>query len=317
MRSSKKTDKSSIKTPPPPSSASAPPSRGVLFIVATPIGNLDDLTPRARKTLENVDAIAAEDTRTARKLLSYLGIGKKRLYAYHDHGEEAEAERLIGLVEAEGLSLAIITDAGTPCVSDPGYRIVRLARARGLTVHPIPGASALTTLVSASGLASHRFTFIGFLPTKAAALTAEIASWARPATEAQPSIVFFEATRRLAATVRAIAAVYPGARIAIGRELTKLFEEIATLTIEEALVWVDGHATMRGEATCMVELPPAAAVAADELDLRQKARDGFARGASLRDLLNELKDAGLARPELYRLLLEEKRGNRQSDDEAD
>ena len=128
----------------------------VVYIVATPIGHLEDLTPRAKRTLAGVDIIAAEDTRQTRKLLSHLGIQGKRLVSYHNHGETERADVLIKEIVAEQRSLAVVTDAGTPCISDPGYRIVAAAHAAGIKVHPIPGPSALTALVSASGLPSDR-----------------------------------------------------------------------------------------------------------------------------------------------------------------
>ncbi len=273
--------------------------KAVIYVVATPIGNLDDLTPRARKTLENADVIAAEDTRNARKLLSHLGITGKKLVSYQDHGEEERAEALLTRIIADGASLAIISDAGTPCVADPGYRIVRKARERGVPVHPIPGVSALTALVSASGLASNRFTFVGFLPSRGKALAAEVASWQ----SLGGAVVFFEAARRLGQTLPVIAAAYPAARMAIGREMTKLFEEIVTIGMDEAMAWVAGHATLKGEVTAMLEIPPAAAPLADVAALKDRARAAFKQGRSLKDLLMEYRSEGLKRAELYQLLL--------------
>ena len=278
----------------------------VVYVVATPIGNLEDMTPRARRTLAGVDVIAAEDTRQAKKLLGFLDIRGKRLVSYQDHGE---AERAAGLVRqsvAEGLSLAIITDAGTPCISDPGYRIVAAAHAAGIKVHPIPGASAPTTLVSASGLPSDRVLFVGFLPTRAGALQQELESWAA----ARASIVFFESTRRLGRTLTAIRAVYPEARVAIGRELTKLYEEIVSVDIAEASEWLSSHATLKGEVSVMIA-PGAPAGAASGLApgqlsreaLIEQAKRGFARGDSLKDLLLQFKSSGYKRPDLYQMLL--------------
>lgn len=273
--------------------------KAVIYVVATPIGNLDDLTPRARKTLESVDVIAAEDTRNARKLLSHLGIGGKRLVSYQDHGEEERAASILERIIADGTSLAIISDAGTPCIADPGYRLIKKAREQGIPVHPIPGVSALTTLVSAAGLPSNRFTFVGFLPARSKALAAEVASWRALG----GAVVFFEAARRLNQSLPVVAAAYPGARIAIGRELTKLFEEIVTIGIDEALIWSTAHATLKGEVTAMLEIPPEEAAAADTVSLRARARAAFRQGRSLKDLLQEFKDEGLKRAELYQLLL--------------
>ena len=288
----------------------------VVYVVATPIGNLDDLTPRARKTLAGVDLIAAEDTRHARKLLSHLGIQGKRLVSYQDHGEQERAESLVRQLQDEGLSLALVSDAGTPCVSDPGYRLVAAAKAAGIRVHPIPGPSALTTLVSASGLPSDRLLFVGFLPNRAERQRAEIESWAG----VRASVVFFEATRRLARTLGVIRDVYPEARVAVGRELTKLYEEIVTVPIDEALSWSLGHATMKGEASVMVDLGSlqagrrtggglAVGEAEAPLDadgLVRLAADDFLQGASLKDLLRKYRDAGFRRADLYNLLLDAK-----------
>ena len=280
-----------------------------VYIVATPIGNLDDFTPRARETLKNADIIAAEDTRNTRKLLTHFGIGGAELVAYHDHGEEERAAGILDRVQRDGLSLAVVSDAGTPCVADPGFRLVRMARQRGIKVHPIPGPSALTSLVSASGLPSDRFTFVGFLPTKTKELRAEVESWAA----LRGSVVYFEPTRRLADSLAVIKEIYPDAQVAIGRELTKMFEEIVTLPVLEALSWVEGHAILKGEAVVMVE--PRAAQGAGEMSaedmktrISEAAKAGFKQGKTLKDLLKELSGAGMSRSELYQLLLEVKSG---------
>ncbi|MCX6124751.1 MAG: 16S rRNA (cytidine(1402)-2'-O)-methyltransferase, partial [Proteobacteria bacterium] len=267
---------------------------------------LDDMTPRAISTLKNVDIIAAEDTRNTRKLLTHFGISGKELLAYHDHGEEARAVGLLDRLERDGLTMAVVSDAGTPCIADPGYRLVHLAKQRGIKVHPVPGASAVTTLVSASGLPSDRFTFVGFLPTKAKELKAEITSWSR----CGGSIVYFEPTRRLEDSLVEISEVYPAARVSIGRELTKLYEEIVTLPISDALSWVRGHSVLKGEAVVMVDLGASlesleGLVPGDAKEMiTAAARKGFKLGKSLKDLSKELAGAGLSRSELYQLLLD-------------
>jgi 16S rRNA (cytidine1402-2'-O)-methyltransferase len=279
----------------------------VIYIVATPIGNLDDLTPRARATLASVDVIAAEDTRNTRKLLSHLGIQGKKLVSYHDHGETERAEALLDDIEARGQSLAVVSDAGTPCIADPGYRIVAAAKSRGIKVHPVPGPSSLTALVSASGLPSNRVLFVGFLPQRAKPLAEEIASWAGT----RASIVFFEATRRLERTLAQIAETYPTAEVAVGRELTKLFEEIVRLPVLEAKKWIASHASLKGEATVMVTLGEAAEAPQGEPvwteeSLVATAKQEFQGGATLKDLLRKYRDAGFKRTELYALLLQAK-----------
>ena len=219
-----------------------------LYIVATPIGNLDDMTVRAQRVLESVDLIAAEDTRRAKQLLSHLGIGKKELISYYDHVEQEKAPKLVDRMLDEGISLALISDAGTPCISDPGYRLVAEAHRREVTVVPIPGASALGALVSASGLPSSRFTFVGFLPAKDGALESEIQSW----NQAFGAIVFYESTRRLKKSLSVIQRFHPEAQIAVGREMTKLHEEITLFPIAEAIDWCQSHENMKGEAAVMV-----------------------------------------------------------------
>jgi 16S rRNA (cytidine1402-2'-O)-methyltransferase len=275
-----------------------------IFVVATPIGNLDDLTPRGLATLRHVDLIAAEDTRNTRKLLTHFSINGKELISYHDHIEASRSEQLVSRIKAQGLTMALVSDAGTPCVADPGYRLIRLAKQNGIKVHPVPGASALTSLISAAGLPSDRVMFVGFLPTKDSDLRREIQSWK----VSRSSIVFFEPTRRLEASLRVIADIYPQAEVSIGRELTKLYEEIETMPVFAALEWVQNHAILKGEAVVMVFLGEQA----EDLSggdsvlahVNNHARRGFAEGKSLKDLLKELGGLGLQRSELYQLLLE-------------
>jgi 16S rRNA (cytidine1402-2'-O)-methyltransferase len=286
------------------------PQRAALFIVATPIGNLGDMSPRAIKTLNEVDIIAAEDTRRAGQLLSHFDIKGKRLISYYDHVEKQKAEPLIQKMIDEDLMVALISDAGTPCVSDPGYRLVEMAMQKGVAVHPIPGASALTALISASGLPSDRFLFVGFLPTKKGALKAEINSWRHVG----GSVIFYEAPRRLSETFMTIAEIYPQALVAVGREITKLHEEMVRMPIREALSWSQMPTSLRGEAAVMIypavqlehaeDLPDDAKW--DEAMLLEQARRGYEKGLSLKDMLDKFKDCGFNRSDLYRLLLQAK-----------
>jgi 16S rRNA (cytidine1402-2'-O)-methyltransferase len=280
------------------------PPQPALFVVATPIGNLDDMTPRAIATLKNVDIIAAEDTRNTRKLLSHFNISGAELISYHDHVEDERSEKLISRMIRDGVSIALVSDAGTPCVADPGYRLVRLAKEHGIKVHPVPGASALTSLVSASGLPSDRVLFIGFLPTKESDLRREVQSWIKT----NAAVVYFEPTRRLEASLTVIAEIYPNAEVAIGRELTKLYEEIETKPVAEAISWLKGHSVLKGEAVVMVHMGAAdegSEVQSNLLINQAKAAAvrGFSSGKTLKDLLKELGGIGLSRTELYQLLL--------------
>jgi 16S rRNA (cytidine1402-2'-O)-methyltransferase len=287
-----------------------------IFIVATPIGNLDDMTPRALATLRHVDLIAAEDTRNTRKLLTHFGINGKELISYHDHVEVTRSEQLVERLKAHGMTLALVSDAGTPCVADPGYRLVNLAKKQGIKVHPVPGASALTSLISASGLPSDRVMFVGFLPTKESDLRREIQSW----TVSRSSIVYFEPTRRLETSLSLIAEIHPNAEVSIGRELTKLYEEIETMPVAEAVEWVRNHSILKGEAVVMVYLGESSQGDAGEemqsvaTHVQQAARRGFAAGKSLKDLLKELGGLGLQRSELYQMLLDIKQSLDASED---
>lgn len=192
---------------------------GVLYIVATPIGNLDDISARALRTLGAVDLIAAEDTRHSQKLLGHFGI-KKKLIPYHDHNDEKQSELLLDRLTS-GSDIALISDAGTPLISDPGYRLVKMARARGLKVVPIPGPSAPITALSAAGLATDRFSFEGFLPAKSAA---RCKVFERLLYE-QRTMVFFESPHRIVACLEDAIGTFGGAReAAFVREITKTFE---------------------------------------------------------------------------------------------
>jgi 16S rRNA (cytidine1402-2'-O)-methyltransferase len=281
------------------------PPQPSLFVVATPIGNLDDMTPRAIATLKNVDIIAAEDTRNTRKLLSHFNISGAELISYHDHVEDERSEKLISRMIRDGVSIALVSDAGTPCVADPGYRLVRLAKEHGIKVHPVPGASALTSLVSASGLPSDRVLFVGFLPTKESDLRREVQSWIKT----NAAVVYFEPTRRLEASLSIIAEIYPNAEVAIGRELTKLYEEIETKPVAEAISWLQGHSVLKGEAVVMVNVGRAVSEDSEESNeqllnqARVAAVRGFAAGKTLKDLLKELGGLGISRSDLYQLLL--------------
>ena len=233
---------------------------GSLYVVATPIGNLSDLSLRALHVLRNVDAIAAEDTRTSAPLLAHYGIATK-LFAAHEHNEAAAAVRIIEMLAA-GQRVAVISDAGTPAVSDPGARLVRAVRAAGHAVIPVPGANAAVAALSASGFEG-AFHFTGFLPAKSTARrTALRALAALPAT-----LVLYEAPHRILDLAQDLAAeLAPARRVVLARELTKRFESIHATTVGEALAWLQGDANrVRGEFVVLIEAAPPAA-ADDALD---------------------------------------------------
>ena len=226
--------------------------KAVLSIVATPIGNLGDITLRALDTLRAASIVACEDTRHARRLLDHYGI-RAELLAVHEHNEQAVAQKLIEHLSA-GRSVALISDAGTPGVSDPGARSVAAVRAAGFRVIPLPGANAAITALSAAGLADGAFHFVGFLPAKAGARRAMIETLKPLAA----TLVFYEAPHRIEETVADLATLLEPAReIVIARELTKLFEQIERLPLFEAVAWLAGDDNRRrGEFVLLVSAPP-------------------------------------------------------------
>jgi 16S rRNA (cytidine1402-2'-O)-methyltransferase len=225
-----------------------------LYVLATPIGNVGDITLRALNVLSLADAVACEDTRNTGHLLTRYGLSKE-LIAAHEHNEREVADKLIGRLQA-GQRIALVSDAGTPAVSDPGARIVDAVRRAGLRVMPLPGASAAVSALSASGLVNDRFYFAGFLPAKAKQRdTALIELRGITAT-----LVFYEAPHRIVETVNALANAFePTRQIVFARELTKLFEEIHRCALSDAAAWVaaDAH-RQKGEFVILVEGAPAA-----------------------------------------------------------
>ena len=219
-----------------------------LYVVATPLGNLGDITLRAIALLPRVDAIAAEDTRHTKRLLDHYGIST-RLLAVHQHNENAAADGLVALLE-QGQHVALVTDAGTPAVSDPGARVVARVQAAGFPVVPVPGASAVTTAMSASGLVEGRFLFVGFLPVKRNARRSELETLAVIAA----ALVFYEAPHRVVECVEDLLAVLGGEReLVVARELTKLHEQIARMPLAEAPAWFAADANrQRGEFVLIV-----------------------------------------------------------------
>lgn len=221
---------------------------GTLYVVATPIGNLDDLTPRARQILATVDRVAAEDTRHTGRLLTHIG-AKTAQTALHDFNEADAAPRLVEALE-RGEDIALVSDAGTPLVSDPGYRLVTAAHDAGIVVVPVPGASAVTAALSVAGLATDRFCFEGFLPAKPRARDKRLGELAGETR----TLVFFEAVHRVAETLEAMAAVFGATRLAtVTRELTKLHEQISRAPLGElAAAARDGRITQKGEFVIVV-----------------------------------------------------------------
>jgi 16S rRNA (cytidine1402-2'-O)-methyltransferase len=255
--------------------------RGTLYVVATPIGNLRDVTLRALDVLRDVDLIAAEDTRQTRKLLARYGIAT-RTVSVHEHNEPEAAQQIAGLL-ASGKAVGLVTDAGTPGLSDPGARVVAIARAQGFAVVPVPGPSSLTAALSVSGMEGQRFVFAGFLPARAGERRKQLAALAGVA----DTTVFFEAPHRIDETLVDMTRAFGGERrIVLARELTKLFEEVHECALSDAGAWIRGkQQRTRGEFVLVLSgapdqpadgLPDAAEralrVLVDELPVNQAAR---------------------------------------------
>jgi len=230
-----------------------------LYIVATPIGNLGDLTPRAADTLRRVDLVLAEDRRVTAKLLSHAG-AKARLANYNDHTNEAERDSIVGRLGAE--AIALVSDAGTPLISDPGYKLVRAARAAGHDVYTLPGPSAAIAALTLAGLPTDRFLFAGFLPPKSKARLDAIEELSR----VRATLVFYESGPRLEDTLAALAEGLGERDAAVVREVSKLHEETVTGTLSELAVRYE-RKPPKGEIVIVVGPPPATAEASDnELD---------------------------------------------------
>lgn len=274
-----------------------PARPGTLYVVATPIGNLEDITARALRVLGSVDLIAAEDTRHSRKLLNHFGL-RTPLISYHEHNERQRQAELVQRLLA-GQQLALISDAGTPAIADPGYRLVCACHAAGVPVVPVPGPSALVTALSAAGVPTDRFVFEGYLPARAAARSACLQGLRDEAR----TVVLYETPHRLLAALAAIAAIWGEARpLVVARELTKLHEELFRGTVAEALARF-GATAVRGELVLILPPVPKAppATGMEETLRRLLIDEGMARSAAVREVA---KSFGVARSEVYRASLE-------------
>lgn len=276
-------------------------SKATLYVVATPIGNLGDITARATEILRSAGMIAAEDTRITRRLLDHLGV-TGRLIALHEHNEERAARQVLDAL-ASGNSVALVSDAGTPAISDPGARVVALARAAGYPVSPMPGANAAAAAVSVSGFSSPHFLFYGFLPARQAARRRELGALAvLPYT-----VVFYEAPHRLTDCLVDLAAAFgAGRRVLIARELTKLFEETHVCELGEAEAWVAADANRtKGEFVLVVE---GAAVSVPAHTDMQKVLAALLHELPLKQAVAlAMRITGGARNELYEMALQMKR----------
>jgi 16S rRNA (cytidine1402-2'-O)-methyltransferase len=279
---------------------------GTLYLVATPIGNLEDITLRALRVLKEVDLIACEDTRHTRKLLAHYQITRPTV-SYHEHNERERAAQLVEKIDT-GAKVALVSDAGTPLVSDPGFEIVRLCAERGIPVVPIPGPSALVAAVAASGLPTNEFTFAGFLPARRAARRARLAEFAG----LRSTLVCYEAPHRIKETLADARETLGDRACVIARELTKLHEEFIRGSLSDIEL---SEGARRGEMVLLIGPPVAGFAAQDErgapLSILEEVQ-AIMRDEGL-DQKNALKRAArsrrISKSEAYRLMLAEKSAN--------
>lgn len=272
---------------------------GKLYVTGTPIGNLSDLSPRAAKTLEEVDFIAAEDTRVTMKLLNHLGI-KKPMVSYFEHNKRERGEMICKRIE-DGENCAIVTDAGMPCISDPGEDLIKLCEERGIPTVVVPGPSAVISALAISGLATGRFTFEGFLSVNKKSRGEHLQSLANE----HRTMIFYEAPHKLPATLRDLYAAFGDRRLSIVRELTKIYEEVIRTTTQYAAEhYADG--SVKGEIVLVLEgakksesteeytLEQAVSLAKDLIEKGEKTTEAAKRAAAL---------TGYKKNEIYRELL--------------
>ncbi len=273
---------------------------GSLYLVSTPIGNLGDFTFRAVEVLRAVDTILAEDTRRTRTLLSHYDIVPRDLRSFHKHNEAARTEEVCRMLAA-GRSVALVSDSGTPLVSDPGLRLVRAAIDVGAKAVPIPGASAALAALVACGLDPEPFTFLGFLPRTGRRRRERIETLA----ELRHTAVVYESPQRLARTLEELAEALGGDRqVVVARELTKLHEEFVSGTLEEAAAYYREHPA-RGEVVICLAGAPTAPSAVGEAEVRARAQELARGGATSREIVRELRDRwGIERNRAYAIALD-------------
>jgi 16S rRNA (cytidine1402-2'-O)-methyltransferase len=268
---------------------------GILYIVATPIGNLEDITLRAVRVLREVDWIACEDTRQTRKLLDHFGIAKP-MVSYHEHNEAGRAAELVEKL-ANGGSGALVSDAGTPLISDPGYRLVQAAIAATVPVVPIPGVSAVVSALSAAGLPTDAFRFCGFLPPKSSQRRKTLEQWkAESAT-----LIFYETPHRILEALEDVTAVMGPRPVVVARELTKLHEEFLRGTAAEVQKVLASRPSVKGEITLLIGKTDE--VQADDTPLEDAVRAAEQQGLPRMDAIKQVaRQRGLSKRDVYRLI---------------
>jgi 16S rRNA (cytidine1402-2'-O)-methyltransferase len=277
---------------------------GTLYIVATPIGNLADITHRAIQILNDVELIACEDTRHTRKLLQHYGISTKTI-SYHEHNEEQRSEELLARLKDES-NIAIVSDAGTPSINDPGFRLVRLAVENDIQVVSVPGPTALVTALAASGLPTDEFFFGGFLPSKPSARRKRLTELR----DVPGTLIFYEAPHRLGSTLKDATEILGQRQAVIARELTKIHEELRRGTLSELAVHYSGNERVRGEIVLLIDRNRGEVTGSRSVDnaaistlVAQFESEGSDHRSALKKAAREL---GLTRDEAYRRLIAER-----------
>jgi len=268
---------------------------GILYIVATPIGNLEDITLRALRVLREVDWIACEDTRQTRKLLEHFGVSKPMM-SYYDHNESARAAELVERLQT-GVSVALVSDAGTPLISDPGYRLVQAAIAAAIPVVPIPGASAAISALSAAGLPTDAFRFCGFLPPKSTQRRKVLEQFKSETA----TLIFYETPHRILEALEDVEAVMGVRPVVVARELTKLHEEFLRGPAAEVRANLGSRPSVKGEITLLIGKTDE--VQADDTPLEDAVRAAEQQGMPRMEAIKHVaKQRGLAKREVYRLI---------------
>lgn len=269
-----------------------------LYIVATPIGNLGDISPRAVETLRTADVIACEDTRISKKLLSLLGISlNKTFITLHDHNEDEHAGRLISLIKDEGQSVALISDAGSPLISDPGYKLIRRCREEGVYITTLPGCCALVCALQLAGLPTNRFLFAGFIPNKEKARLDNF----RALQNIDATLVFYETANRIVKTLAAVKEIFPGREVAVAREISKIYEECVNGTAEDLIARFEAKEP-KGEMVLMIA-PPSDTEKSADIDVEKLLRENLPK-APLKTVVKELVEKyNLNKNEVYELAL--------------
>ncbi len=270
-----------------------------LYIISTPIGNLEDITLRALNILREVDVVACEDTRTTKKLLAHYQI-KTPLVSYHEHNEEVKSKELVSEL-LQGKSIALVSDAGTPGVSDPGYRVVKLASEKGIEVVPIPGASAAIAALSVSGLSTSSFAFYGFPPRQKKRLH----EYLTKIRDHQETLIFYESPSRIIKTLEAIIDVFGDRKASLSREITKMYEETLRGTLSEIKETLQNKETIKGEFTLIVEGASGNGTEFDSETVDKLLKQMKKEGLTLKDAVSQVtSESGISKSKIYKKALQ-------------